>query len=371
MTNDLYINTLINYKENLYGNLNHVFSTRYINIYLSLLFILITYNTKHLRGTTYRNNIIPKNSIIYISKLVFLSLLLSSLNTLNLINLNNIIVKFVLLLYLPFYINLIEHNTCIKLNLDHYFIKYFSKLLLLLGDYELINDYDEIVNTNQYLLGIYPHGLFPIGSLGCLSSNICIDTINKKIPIFNSNSIVCGVASFCFYVPIIREIFLFLGAIDCSRPILQKFIDKSKSICVFLGGAQEAIYSGNGKTTIILKSRRGFFELALLNGITIIPVYTFGNSNIFEANNWDIFNILYYFKCITGIWFPRGYFNIKRNKFITVFGKHIKVQKITKDECTREKILELQNKYIEYITQVFDKYKHMDETVSKKTLNIL
>lgn len=370
MTNDLYINTLI-YKENLYSNLNHVFSTRYINIHLLLLFIFITYNTKHLRGTTYRNNIIPSNAIMYMSKLTFITLLISVLNTINLININNIIVKFAILIYLPFYINLIEHNTCIKLNLNHYFIKYFSKLLLLLGDYELINDYDEIVNTNQYLLGIYPHGLFPIGSLGCLSSNICIDTINKKIPILNSNKIVCGIASFCFYVPIIREIFLFLGAVDCSRPTIQHYINNNKSVCLFVGGAKEAMYSGNGKTTIILKPRKGFFELALLNGITIIPVYTFGNADVFEAINWDIFNILYYFKYITGIWFPRGYFNIKHQKFITVFGKHIKVKKITKDECTPYKISELQNKYIENIIELFNKYKYMDKTVSKKILNII
>lgn len=371
MFTDLYINTLIYYKENLYGNLNYVFSTQYINIYLVLVFILITSNTKHLRGTTYRNNIIPNNSVMYISKLVFLSLLLSLLNTLNLINLNNTLIISVFLIYLPFYINLIEHNKCIKLHLNHYFIKYFSKLLLLLGDYELINDYDEIVNTNQYLFGMYPHGLFPIGTVGCLSSNNCIDTINKKIPLLNSNSIVCGIASFCFYLPIIREIFLLLGAVDCSYPTLQNFINNNKSVGVFLGGAQEAIYSGNGKTTIILKSRYGFFKLALLNGLTIIPVYTFGNSNIFEATNYDIFNIFYYFKCITGIWFPRGYFNIKRNKFITVFGKHIEVQKITKEECSTEKILELQNKYIENINELFDKYKYMDKTVSKKILNII
>jgi 2-acylglycerol O-acyltransferase 2 len=49
-------------------------------------------------------------------------------------------------------------------------------------------------------------------------------------------------ATFCFYTPIYRDILLFSGVLEASSEIGKKLIDKNISLCVFPGGAKEAIY---------------------------------------------------------------------------------------------------------------------------------
>ena len=49
-----------------------------------------------------------------------------------------------------------------------------------------------------------------------------------------------------------------------------------------MGGAEEAKYSDIGNTNLIINKRKGFFELALENNLTLVPIYTFGNNNIYK-----------------------------------------------------------------------------------------
>ena len=137
---------------------------------------------------------------------------------------------------------------------------------------------------------------------------------------------------------------------------------------LFIGGAEEAKYSDLGNTNLIIKKRQGIFKLALQHNLTLIPCYTFGNNNIYKSYDFDIFNIFYYFKKITGIWFPRGIFIFNKIDYYTVFGKPIKP--IKKINYKNDDILYLQEKYIKHLVDCFDENKYLDQYVMNKNLII-
>lgn len=347
--------------ENNYKILTNFLNIDYISIYLLISFILISLNSKHLQGTSYRKNkdIMPKYYILFICKFNFIMLLYSFIVNSRFNNL--------FLLYLPSYLEFSEFTGNRKLYLYNPFLKMFSFLFKLVGDYKIINDNKCIQNNKQYLISVHPHGLFPIGSLGCFGLPIC-KNIKNTIPILLSNNIYAAIASFCFYIPLLRDLFLFTGGIDCSKPIIEKFIKNNYSIVLFVGGAEEAKFSNYGNTNLICKSRKGFLKLAFENNLTLLPIYTFGNNNIYKSYNKDFYNIFYYFKKITGIWFPRGKIVFKKINYISVIGKEIIVEK--KIDYNNDDIIDLQNKYITNLNEIFEKYKYLDISIKDKSLII-
>uniref|UniRef100_A0A0N4XRB1 diacylglycerol O-acyltransferase n=1 Tax=Nippostrongylus brasiliensis TaxID=27835 RepID=A0A0N4XRB1_NIPBR len=48
------------------------------------------------------------------------------------------------------------------------------------------------------------------------------------------------------------------------------------------GGAEEALNAHPGYHTLVLKSRKGFVKEALKTGAYLVPVYSFGENEIFE-----------------------------------------------------------------------------------------
>tara|TARA_B100001769_G_C22049513_1_gene564158 strand:- start:186 stop:1262 length:1077 start_codon:yes stop_codon:yes gene_type:complete len=354
----LLLGLIIIFIDKNYNLLYNFSNINYINIYLLVSFILTAFNTSHLQGTTYRKNKMPSYKILFISKFNFIMLMYSLIYNLNF---NNLFFNNLFLLYLPYYLEFSEFKGNRKLNLYNPLIKFAAMIFKSFGYYEIINNNNIIDNNKQYLLAIYPHGIIPVGSIGCFVLPIC-KNIKNTIPILLGNNIHTGVASFCFYIPLLRDLFLFVGAIDCSKPIIEKFIKNNYSIALFVGGAEEAKFSGYGNTNIIVKSRKGFLKLALENNLTIVPIYTFGNNNIYKSYDKDFYNIFYYFKRITGIWFPRGKIILTKNNFVSVIGKEINVN--------NNDILELQTKYINNLNEVFEKYKHLDSSIKDKYLLI-
>lgn len=347
---------IINNKYNILYKFSNI---NYINIYLLLSFILITLNTRHLQGTSYRQNIMPNYYILFFCKLNFIMLFYSLIINSNFNNL--------FLIYLPSYLEFSEFKGNRKLYLYNPLLKLISFFMKFIGDYKIINDNKCIENNKQYLISIHPHGLFPIGSVGTLGLPIC-ENIKNTFAIILSNNLFVGIASFCFYVPLLRDFFLFLGAIDCSKPIIEKFIKNGYSIALFPGGAEEAKFSDYGNTNLILKSRKGFLKLAIENNLTLLPIYTFGNNNIYKSYNKDFYNIFYFFKRITGIWFPRGKIIFKKNIFVTVIGKEFIVEK--KLDYNNDDIIDLQNKYIKKLNEIFENYKYFDINIKDKSLLI-
>ncbi len=366
------------YADSRFNLLSSIINIKNIELYFCSLFVFLSLNFKHLRGTTYRKSKTLVNyKIASLSKFCIIfsmySIILKLLAYLH-INTNIIIMNSLFCLYLPYYLDFAEYSGKRRIIMPSQFHSIMNMFYRILGTYSLINDSVKLEknrDNNTYVLGVHPHGLFPFGSVGSLALPNNLNYIEETTPILNSNYLKSGIASFCFYIPIIREIYLWLGAVDCSKPILKNLLLEGNSVAVFVGGAQEAQYSGIGSTKLILKNRDGIFKLALETGSSLIPVYTFGNNNIYNSLSCDLFGILDNFKKITGLWLPRGYFLPMRHNFVSVIGKPITVEKINKDDDLDNRIAEIKHEYMFNLTELFDKYKYLDPYCINKSIEYI
>ena len=128
-------------------------------------------------------------------------------------------------------------------------------------------------------------------------------------------------ATFCFYVPIMREIFLRWGVVDASRPFLSNHLANGHSVAVFPGGAAEARAAcatgarcgaaarppdgcADRSADLVLSCRRGFIELALEHGAHLVPIYTFGEVRSLGVKPTDVLGVGNLMKRLLGIWIP-------------------------------------------------------------------
>merc|ERR1711879_872593 len=79
-----------------------------------------------------------------------------------------------------------------------------------------------------------------------------------------------------------REIYLGGNFIDAGRASASFWLKKGNSVIVFPGGASESFYPCSDDEPLVLRNRQGFIQLARKHKATIIPVFTFGESDLFE-----------------------------------------------------------------------------------------
>ena len=357
------------YFFNLFPLMDSFFATKNLNVYLALVYFGCAYFQRHLQGTTYRKGINASHDIIFTTRATFLLFLSNALLTF----ISDTRVNYFyygLILYSQFYFDGSDNTYIYKTDFNSLFRIILSKILSKIKC-RIINDGDGSIEK-QAIFGLHPHGLFPIGQL----CNVALYNCGKKeianiCPQLEKNNVIGVAASFCFYVPIMREFMLLLGIMDCSRPNIKKALEEEKTIAVFMGGAKESVYSGIGRADLVIRKRRGIFEMAIENETNLVPTYTFGENSLFTSYECDFFGVFSFLQKCTGICWPRGIPTFLLPEFIMVVGKPIQVEKRAHGQYTDEDVCELRDKYIQEIKILFDKYKHLDDTCKNTELRIM
>ena len=89
------------------------------------------------------------------------------------------------------------------------------------------------LNPEQtYIFGLHPHGLLPFGGF----ASFLAAGENSFSTLFPKIDVRLLVASFCFLIPIYRDILLGLGAVDASRFSADRVLASGRSIVVVPGG---------------------------------------------------------------------------------------------------------------------------------------
>eukprot|EP00501_MAST-03F_sp_TOSAG23-6_P002561 GSMAST32.ASY1.ANO1.2702.1 assembled CDS len=133
----------------------------------------------------------------------------------------------------------------------------------------------KIDKSKSHILCLHPHGILPLGGMG----NLFTDFSNVK-EVLQGLEYHALAASFCFYMPGIRDIYLAGGVVDASRYVAQGVLASGKSLVLVPGGASEALYSKPG---VLLKKRFGFITLAMETGASLVPVYSFGETDTYDT----------------------------------------------------------------------------------------
>ncbi|CAD6193827.1 unnamed protein product [Caenorhabditis auriculariae] len=238
----------------------------------------------------------------------------------------------------------------------------------------------ELPPDRNYIIGSHPHGVL---SVGAFASFLTTATgFKEKFPGINSTIMTLNGQ---FYFPFRREFGLLLGGVESSAASLEyllKVPGQGRAVAIVLGGATEALDAHPGKHILNLSTRRGYCRHALKHGADLVPMYNFGENDIFEQSSNPRGSILRLvqekIKRNFGFCPPllrgRGVFNyifgiIPHRKPITsVMGAPIRVGKV--ERPTEKQVDELHHRYCQALVKLFEDHKYLHNIPSKVHLTI-
>ncbi|KAI8823351.1 diacylglycerol acyltransferase [Fimicolochytrium jonesii] len=209
-----------------------------------------------------------------------------------------------------------------------------------------------------YLLGIHPHGVL------CYSGFLNIITDVGGFPtLFPHIDRRVAVLSLVFQLPIVREIALIHGLISVERNSIRHWLSRGtdKAVGIVVGGAAESLESVPGCHRVVLRRRRGFFKLALENGASLVPVYSFGENQLWTQIRHPLLcRLQRRFLALTGFTIPicygRWFTPIPyAHKLVTIVGAPIPVRRVAKP--TEQDVVALREVYMGKLREMFDRYK--------------
>ena len=134
----------------------------------------------------------------------------------------------------------------------------------------------------QYIFAVHPHGIHctPLAQFTTLNG-----PFDRRFPGLVGKHITGLAATVMFKLPLVRELFLHMGYVDASREVASRVLERGRSVLVCIGGAEESMYTTQGKDILVLKKRKGFVRLALSYGAELVPVFGVGNTDLYTVRN--------------------------------------------------------------------------------------
>ena len=84
-------------------------------------------------------------------------------------------------------------------------------------------------------------------------------------------------------MPVVRHLWWWLGIRPVSRESITRLLQSGKSVVLVPGGVQEIQHMRPGAEVLFLKRRYGFVKLAIQSGAPLIPVFAFGQSQVYTV----------------------------------------------------------------------------------------
>ncbi|XP_066514937.1 2-acylglycerol O-acyltransferase 3b [Hoplias malabaricus] len=137
----------------------------------------------------------------------------------------------------------------------------------------------ELSPSKNYILGCHPHGIMSMGAFSCFSTEA--GGFAETFPGVRSTlAVLAGL----FRLPVFRDYAMAAGLLPVSKESLEYILSRGgagNAVVIIIGGAEESLASSPGVNTVVMKHRKGFVRLALENGADLVPVYSFGENELF------------------------------------------------------------------------------------------
>ncbi|XP_031338064.1 2-acylglycerol O-acyltransferase 2-A-like isoform X2 [Photinus pyralis] len=226
----------------------------------------------------------------------------------------------------------------------------------------------ELDPKRNYLFCCFPHGMLPTGAFSAFGTNV-----GGFHDLFPTHKPYVLTLSQHFYMPFFRELAYALGGCCSSADSINWILsqpDGGKAAILAVGGAAESYNCRPGQYRVVLKNRKGFVKLAIKNGAPLVPVISFGETDLFSQVPSPEGSVIRYIqefiRKLIGIApalpLGRGFFQYsfglvpQRKPVTTVVGRPLNVEKIEKP--TQDDIDEVHEKFIECLVEMFEEQKH-------------
>ncbi|EPT01116.1 hypothetical protein FOMPIDRAFT_97313 [Fomitopsis schrenkii] len=231
-----------------------------------------------------------------------------------------------------------------------------------------------------YVFGYHPHGIIGMGAM-CTFATESIG-FSEVYP-----GIVPHLLTLAsnFRIPFYRDILLALGICSVSKQSCSNILKggPGQAITIVVGGAAESLSARPGTADLTLRKRLGFIKVAIQHGADLVPVFSFGENDIYEQmpneKGTSVYTLQKKFQNMFGFTLPlfhgRGLLNYNlgllpyRRRIVAVIGHPIHVEKCEKP--TLEEITHVQQLYIEELMRIWHTHKDEFARTRKRELSII
>ncbi|EMD39095.1 hypothetical protein CERSUDRAFT_112788 [Gelatoporia subvermispora B] len=231
-----------------------------------------------------------------------------------------------------------------------------------------------------YVFGYHPHGIIGMGAICTFATEST--GFSQYFPGITPHLLTLASN---FRVPFYREIILSMGICSVSKRSCSNILKggAGQAITIVVGGAAESLSARPGTADLTLRKRLGFIKLAIQHGADLVPVFSFGENDIYQQmpneKGTTVYTLQKKFQNVFGFTLPlfhgRGLLNYNlglmpyRRRIVAVVGHPIHVEKCEKP--TLEEITRIQQKYIEELMWIWNTYKDEYARTRKRELSIV
>ncbi|KAJ2748225.1 diacylglycerol O-acyltransferase 1 [Coemansia sp. BCRC 34490] len=212
--------------------------------------------------------------------------------------------------------------------------------------------------AHNYVFGVSPHGILCFtGQILMASQHSGIDDALEGIT-FHTAAL-----HHVMKVPLFREYLLAIGVISSSRNSIRRCLARGNghSVGIIIGGAKESLYTNRGSRKLILKNRKGFVREAIMAGAPLVPVFVFGENDIFQQLDHPVLRrvqrwLQHRMKFAIPVFYGRfGFFVPRRTSPTVIFGRPIFVQK--SESPSFDEINKAHAAYLVELHRIYNKYR--------------
>ncbi|XP_012501030.1 PREDICTED: 2-acylglycerol O-acyltransferase 2 [Propithecus coquereli] len=225
----------------------------------------------------------------------------------------------------------------------------------------------ELDPSRNYIAGVHPHGVLAVGAF----VNLCTEGTGFS-SLFPGIRPHLMMLTLWFRIPFLRDYILTSGLVSSEKESAAHIVSRKGGgnlLAIIVGGAQEVLDSRPGTFKLLLRNRKGFIRLALMHGAPLVPVFSFGENDLFDQvenspGSW--------LRCVQNwlqkkmsislpLFHGRGIFQYSfglmpyRRPVTTVVGKPIEVQKTL--QPSEEEVNQLHQRYIKELYNLFEAHK--------------
>lgn len=220
-----------------------------------------------------------------------------------------------------------------------------------------------------YIFGYHPHGIISLGAFCNFATEAT--GFEEKFPGIDLRLLTLSAN---FRIPFYGLYISLLGLCDASKESCNYVLSKGKgnSIMLVLGGAKESLDAHpSNEYLLTLKNRKGFVKIALANGADLVPVFSFGENDLYEQVANPIGSRLRKIQIkiqkrlgyATPFFKGRGIFQYaigflpNRHPIHTYVGAPLALPKLERDQITPEIVDKYHSEYMEALKRLFDTHK--------------
>ncbi|XP_027798424.2 2-acylglycerol O-acyltransferase 2 isoform X2 [Marmota flaviventris] len=138
----------------------------------------------------------------------------------------------------------------------------------------------ELDPSKNYIAGFHPHGVLAAGAF----INLCTEStgFSSLFPGIRPHLMMLNL---WFRAPFFRDYIMSGGLVTSDKESAAYILNKKGNgnlLAIIVGGSQEALDARPGAFMLLLRNRKGFVRQALIHGAALVPIFSFGENNLFD-----------------------------------------------------------------------------------------